>query len=369
MTIQTNSLPANTGGIDLSHIDVATAVFNATGGGYGNPSASEPSSDKAPSKTSDWVTNWGNGTFFSDEFDFDQPPPDRDAEIKLLAEPEVVNPLMDIFKGADVTGEGDLVFKNGGPEGVSIAPIVVVGVVAAVVIIGGVAAAAYHLSGAAGNENTKADKPTSQPQKDPKTGLNIYQGGNPYIDPDADTGESLSSPAKMLADMLAGKGITGVDTSSPEVTDILAKLSDRLGKVADVVTHMTGAADKGDGSGDAAKEGGVTTYNSGSTGSDGAVAQTMIGMKQAADAGDHKAFANALADLMEMAGIDVGAFAETLKQPESVMDAVLDAYGIVGGLDGIEFHEMTYDQAYVSVTSEKHYDASHWIVIADDGTI
>ncbi|MCB6178173.1 hypothetical protein LHP98_08520 [Rhodobacter sp. Har01] len=305
----TTTRPAGIGGIDLSGIDVAAAIFKATGGGYGAPGTNQPASEGTLSNSSDWLTNWGNGTLV-DAFDFDQPPPaDRDAPIKLLAEPEGSHPLIDLMKGDDQPA-----FTNGGPEGNACAPVVV----GAIVIIAAVAVAAAYLGGAFDDKKPDVEKPKPEGEKDPETGLTIWQ--NDYRDPDTMT-DTLQSPAEMMASLLGKAGVQGVDPTSVEITDLLGRLSDNMGKVTDLVGTVTGAAKSGD-----------------------------TGM-----------FESATAELMKLAGLDGFEFDFGTPAPQDLMDGVFDAFGIAGGLDGAAYKEAMHDPDYLVTITEATTELSAWV--------
>jgi len=312
--MNTTTRPADIGGIDISGVDVATAVWEATGGAYGGtPREAELSTGGTTPKTSDWVTTPMDSPI-ADYFDFSKPPADRDAEIKLLAEPEGTHPLMELFKGDDVPN-----FANGGPEGLA-------NPVAAAVVILVVLWAVDHLSDGAvcdalgWHHDGKPEKPTSDGK--PQVTLPEYDG---YTDPDAMTGD-LQSPADLFASLLAKAGVEGIDTSSIGITDILGKLTDNMGKVADLVGALKGAA----------------------------------------QAGDSKGFGSTLAELQKLAGIDPASFTEAAQSPQDLMNNIFQAYGIEGGQDGAEYHAAQHDHYYVELSNDSVYDLSHWFITLDD---
>jgi hypothetical protein len=301
MTIMTNTRPANSGGIDLSGVDVAAVIFDATGGGYGTPRDSNlPQTESGVAvKTGDWLTNWGS-TNVMDEFDFSKPPADPDAEIKLLAEPEGNHPLIDL-----VSGDPDLHFANGGPEGAAwIVPVAA----AAVILV--FAWAVDHLSDGAICDALG------------------WEHDRGYSDPEATTAD-VQSPSVMLAELLAKNGIESIDTSSVGVTDILGKLSDNIGKVADLVGAMQGAA----------------------------------------EAHDTDGLSSALAGLMQIAGVDAAFIEMATTSPPLFLDGAFTAFGIVGGLDGASFFETVEDAGLILSTDEAGHDISCWFSAADDGLI
>ena len=313
MNIMTNTRPANTGGIDLSGIDVANVIWAAKGGLYGTPGNTTTSDGGTLSKPNDWVTNWGNGGI-SDQFDFSKPPADRDAEIKLLAEPEGSHPLMELFKGDDAPN-----FANGGPDGIG-NPFAAAA--ALLVILWGV----DHVSDGAicdalgWHHDGKPEQPASEGK--PQIDLPDFDD---YTDPDAMTG-SLQSPSDMFSDLLAKAGVEGIDTSSVEVTDILGKLSDNMGKVAELVGALKGAA----------------------------------------QAGDSKGFGTTLAELQKLAGIDTALLDNADHSPQEFMDNVFQAFGIAGGQDGAAFWEAAQDGYHVLSTDEPDYVITAWFSTSDD---
>jgi hypothetical protein len=292
----TNTRPVQDGGIDLSGIDIEAAIFEATGGGYGGGQTNPTTPDGEPTKTPDWVTNFGS-TPIIDEFDFGQPPTDPDAEIKLLAEPEGSHPLLELFKGEDQP-----VFANGGPEGTSCGA-----AVAAVVVIVIFLWAVDHLSDGAicdalGWEHDKG-----------------------RTDPDAEA-SALPSPADMLTDLLKKNGIEGIDTSSVEITDILARLSDNMGKATDIVTSM----------------------------------------QDAAKSGDDGAFNSALASLMDLAGLDAALFDLSGPVPETMLENVLNAFGIEGGLEGFANLTILQDERHVEAIEDGRIDWAEYVKVWTD---
>lgn len=316
--MNTTTRPANIGGIDISGIDVADAIWQAKGGLYGNPSQTDTTSTSGTTpKTSDWVTTPMDSPI-ADHFDFSKPPADRNDLIKLMAEPEVVHPLMELFKGDDAP-----VFANGGADGISDGGASLAG---AVVVILVVLWAVDHLSDGAvcdalgWHHDGKPEKPTSDGK--PVLDLPEYDG---YTDPDAMTGDS-PSPADMFAGLLAKAGVEGIDTSSPEVVDILGKLSDNMGKVADLVGALKGAA----------------------------------------QAGDSNGFGTTLAELQKLAGIDPASFNEAAQSPQDLMDNIFQAYRIEGGQDGAAYHAAQHDHYYVELSTASLHEAAHWITTLDD---
>ncbi len=301
----TTTRPVEGGGIDLSGIDIDAAIFEATGGGYGggrggqtNPTAPEGE----PRVNSDWVTNWGNGPV-SDEFDFSTPPRDPQEEIELVAEPEVDNPLIDLLNPQTGGGEPTPTFKNGGPEGISIAPLVVVGalVVGAALGFAIVAVQAMYEKAMGQLDYTK------------------------YIDPDQMTGD-LQSPSDMLADLLKQSGIEGIDTSKIEVTDILANLSGKMDQLGEIMNTLRGAAEKG----------------------------------------DSNAFTDALTELMVLAGLDLGSLDLGTLPTDVTLDNVFESLGITGGMDGMGFVEVIDQTISVIHGSETTIDLSKWSDLWDD---
>lgn len=301
-TTTTTTRPAGTGGIDLSGIDIAAAIFKATGGGYGAPGTSQPADGGTPVKLPDWMTNFGNGAL-SDHFDFSAPPADRDALIKLLADPEASHPMFDLFKGDDQP-----VFANGGPEGTAwLGP----------AIVGLIIIAAIYLSGGCDG------KPEPPPKPEPPK-LKEYEEKS-YTDPDAMTG-SLPSPAASLAQLLKANGIDGIDTSSIAVTDILGKLSDNLGKVTDLVNALQGAAETGDTAG----------------------------------------FDGALADLMALAGVDPAALKDAGMAPQTVLDGICASLDIAGGMDGMAHLDAMQEAGLVTVLTDWVFLSTHGNLNWDD---
>lgn len=306
MSFTETTRPADIGGIDLSGADIEAAIFTATGGGHGGATPAPLAPDGEPTKTADWVTTYG-GTPIVDTFDFGQPPADRDAEIKLVAEPEGSHPLLDLFKDDDQP-----VFANGGPEGTALGP-----AVAAVVVVAAFALAAAYLAGA-------FDEKEPPPEKTETPELQKWEDTH-YTDPDAMTGD-LTSPSDMMADLLKRSGIEGIDTDSVAITDLLARLGDQMGKVADLVGALKGAA----------------------------------------AAGDADAFAGALARLMDLAGLDATALEGALTAPEMVQDGVFEAYGIDGGLDGLTKLAQAQEDAWVEVIQDGRIDWSDLVRTWDD---
>ncbi len=138
----TTTRPAGIGGIDLGGIDPAWAIFEATGGGYGNPQggASEDAL-VGPSRTGDWITQDGRAPQPGDPLDGADPgklvDPHRD--IMLTTDPVMpANPLLGLMKE-----DSAFHFANGGPEGQS-NPLVVAGVAGAVIVGGVIAYAASN---------------------------------------------------------------------------------------------------------------------------------------------------------------------------------------------------------------------------------
>lgn len=314
MPFDTNTRPVQDGGIDLSAIDIEAAIFKATGGGYGGGGTSSPTTEGGLTKSPDWVTNYGS-TPVVDEFDFSKPPSDPNDLIKLVSEPEVMHPLMDLFKGDDAPN-----FANGGPEGISCDPVTA----GAALIVGAFLLAAAELAGLFDDERPDP-APNGGPsgEKDPQTGLNIWT--NKLVDPDAVTGD-LQSPAALLADLLGRADVFGIDTSSIEITDILGKLSDNMGKVADLVGAL----------------------------------------QSAAKTGDSAAFGGALADLMKLAGLD-GALDGLTTAPQDVLqDNIFNAFGLDGGLEGGFWFEVLQGEAQVEAISDGRIDWSELVKAWND---
>lgn len=250
--------PANIGGIDISGIDVAGAIFDATGGGYGAPQGSggDDALLGAPDKTGDWVTQDGrtpDGTDPSDTFDFGSlVDPHRDIML-TTDDPDSDNPLL-----ALMTPEEAPKFANGGPDGnadggvLEIIAVVAVAVVIAAAVVyvvsddgkkqidsaaaeirgafdglftGGSDAAGGGAAGSGGTLQGFDTKSNNAWQKANQPG-----GSNYYSDPDADQ-TAPTDDSLVLSDLL--HSLVGT-------TDIAALASDPQTFMSAVKTVMDG---------------------------------------------------------------------------------------------------------------------------------
>lgn len=212
--------PAETGGIDISGIDVADAIFKATGGGYGAPQGggTDDALLGAPGSTGDWITRDGrtpDGTDPADTFDLSTLVDPKRNIMLTTDDPNSDNPLLALMKPEETPH-----FANGGPEGVAFWH-----VVAAVAIIGGIAAGAAYLAGAFDDDpadqaepkaqDLPSDDETNKVLNDPKN----KQGGQYLADPDAAQG-GPADDALVLKDLLGsllGTTDLGALTADPEV--------------------------------------------------------------------------------------------------------------------------------------------------------
>lgn len=111
--------PAETGGIDISGIDVADAIFKATGGGYGAPQGggTDDALLGAPGSTGDWITRDGrtpDGTDPADTFDLSTLVDPKRNIMLTTDDPNSDNPWSAWMKPEETPD-----FANGGPEGVA----------------------------------------------------------------------------------------------------------------------------------------------------------------------------------------------------------------------------------------------------------
>lgn len=284
--MDTTTRPAETGGIDLSGIDVEAAIFEAGGGLLGGTPETTLSDSVGTAKTPDQVTNGGDGAI-SDHFDLSQPPADTNDLVKLVAEPEGSNPHIDL-----IAPDTEPHFANGGSEGIGNPAVVAAGV--------GIVAITVALIWAIDKLTNPVETPKVEPAEVPEgTKINKYPEED-YTDPNADTG-TLQSPAEMMASFFEQSGIKGLDANSPEIADLVGSLMDNIGKVTDLVSAIKGMQQVGD--------------------SDG--------------------MANAVAELMGLVGLDKLDIGLVDLAPQDFQDMYLDSFDLVGGLNGAaDFKEL-----------------------------
>jgi hypothetical protein len=313
----TTTRPAGIGGIDLAGIDIARAIFEATGGGFGTPRETQPAADGAPAKLPDWTTNWGNGELKLG-IDFGKTPPaDRDALIKLVAEPEGSHPMFDLMQPA-----AEPAFPNGGPEGTGW-----VVVAAAVVIVGAAALAAHYLAGSFDDRPEPPKKPHGKGHGSHK--MSIWEeehSSKDYSDPDAEAAP-LTAPDAMLAELLGPSDVPAVEAGSIAIGDLLSDLSDRMGKLAGFVQALAGAA--------------------------------------RAEAGEPAG--GAAADLLAFAGLDGFDFAAAGSTAHNFAVGVFTALGLADGFGGAEIrHARAASDAdavspEVAALAERSEQVAHWL--------
>ncbi len=261
---QQTTRPAGEGtGIDLSHLDPAQVVFEATGGGHGAPpvnGGTDPSLLPPLVRDGTWVAGDGrtpDGTDPADTFDPGTiTDPLRD--ISLTTDPIMPdNPLLPMMEEEEKPD-----FANGGPEGAEIGA---AGAFLLALALLGVGIAAYNLSNdvkaavdglaaeivAAFDEWVSGGGDDAEPPAGKKLNSNPLNGKSikdfdkpsPYMtDPDApgDATDGGAVLAKMFAELIGDRDPTGLATgpegfgSGAGTLDALNGGSlDRLGKLMD----------------------------------------------------------------------------------------------------------------------------------------
>lgn len=312
--MNTTTRPAETGGIDLSGIDVEAAIFKASGGLQGGTPETTLSGSVGTAKTPDQVTNFGDGAT-SDHFDLSQLPADKDDLVKLVAEPEGSNPHIDLM-----SPDAEPQFANGGSEGIGNPAVVAAGV--------GLVAIAAALIWAVDKLTSPVEKPKAEPTDKPaKEEINKFPEKN-HTDPDADTG-TLQSPAEMMASFFEQSGIKGFDANSPEIADLVGRLLDNIGKVTDLVGAINGMKQVGDGDG----------------------------------------MAKAVAKLMGLVGLDTPDIDLADFAPHGFNDMFLDSFDLVGGLNDAGDVKDLQDAEYVPFVPEAMLIQPEQTIVAADSLL
>lgn len=238
----TNTMPAGDGaGIDLSGIDVAAAIFKATGGLYGSPhgGSAEGLLFGAPANPDIWVTNTGS-PWLPEKIATGFDPSvlgDPDATIKYTTDPVTPDhPLITLM-----TPEETPHFANGGAEGVGCVPIIL----GAVAIVGAAALAGAYLAGAFDGDG-KATEDT------PKRGMQKWEdthnedGSEKRIDPDASAGDPMNDTLvlkQLLGDLLGTDDFAALALDEKAfgaaVGNIVQALMDgKLGTLGELITKI-----------------------------------------------------------------------------------------------------------------------------------